>query len=327
MTDQHRIRPLWLASYPRSGNTFLRIILENLFGLASYSLYHVEGESHPDPSAEPLEKALRLPRNWRERLTSDTTAPFVPIKTHGTPEDDSPAIYLIRDGRAAIDSYYHYHKTFAFEQPSLTDIIAGACQFGDWSSHYRAWQPLDRPRTLFLRYADLVADPAPAVAALAELLGRPPNAGGLPSFQDLKARFPAFFRRGKNTDFLKEWSPGQLALFEALHGDTMWELGFKLAPAGSVNTAVVTELAQSVSRSHQLYLDELRKTAAASVYNQNLSQELERLTAEVEQLSAKLARKQQVLTPLLSSRWVRVGMKLHALERFSDNGANHLAGV
>ena len=37
---------VWLASYPRSGNTFLRLVLHRLFGVPTYSVY----EDH-DPVA------------------------------------------------------------------------------------------------------------------------------------------------------------------------------------------------------------------------------------------------------------------------------------
>ena len=35
--DQHQT--IWLASYPRSGNTFLRIVLAQVFGLKTASVY------------------------------------------------------------------------------------------------------------------------------------------------------------------------------------------------------------------------------------------------------------------------------------------------
>jgi hypothetical protein len=92
-------RPVWLASYPRSGNTFLRIILQKVFCLPSYSLYRVEGQDHSDPSAAALEQAPHLPRNWRQLLSNRADGKIIPIKTHDPPEDDAPAIYIIRDGR------------------------------------------------------------------------------------------------------------------------------------------------------------------------------------------------------------------------------------
>ena len=36
------VHPIWLASYPRSGNTFLRIILQSVFDLPSYSAYNLD---------------------------------------------------------------------------------------------------------------------------------------------------------------------------------------------------------------------------------------------------------------------------------------------
>src|SRR5262249_19570975 len=151
------------------------------------------------------------------------------IKTHGPNEPKGRAIYVVRDGRASIDSYYHYHKKYAFEQPSLTEVIAGACQFGSWSEHYLAWRPNKRPNTLFLRYEDLIKKPEEIVGQLAQFLERDAGNGHLPSFEELKARAPTFFRRGDNQDFLSQWTPQQMALFNRLHGAVMEELGYTLA--------------------------------------------------------------------------------------------------
>ena len=99
-----RVRPVWLASYPRSGNTFLRIILQNFFRLPTYSIYNVQGQGFSDPSSAALEEAPVLPRDWRDSLSDEPGAKPMLLKTHDRPEGDGPAIYLVRDGRAAIDS-------------------------------------------------------------------------------------------------------------------------------------------------------------------------------------------------------------------------------
>lgn len=31
---------VWLASYPRSGNTFLRVLFRHVFGIETYSVYN-----------------------------------------------------------------------------------------------------------------------------------------------------------------------------------------------------------------------------------------------------------------------------------------------
>ena len=172
-----------------------------------------------DPSADALQEAPFLPRDWRSRVSTDSQAALALIKTHDLPEDNAQAIHVVRDGRATLDSYFHYHKKFAFEQPSLTDIIAGACEFGSWSDHYSAWRPRTRPDTLFLRYEELVTKPQEAIALISGFLHVPPTDGRLPTFEELKARLPAFFRRGRNEDFLTQWTQGQIALFNELHGE------------------------------------------------------------------------------------------------------------
>src|SRR5262252_5675644 len=73
------IRPIWLASYPRSGNTFLRILLQNLFRLPTYSIYNIEGQGFADPSAAALDAAPMLPRNWRAFLSKEDGAKKVLI--------------------------------------------------------------------------------------------------------------------------------------------------------------------------------------------------------------------------------------------------------
>ena len=326
MTDPHGngIRPVWIASYPRSGNTFLRIILQNIFRQPTYSIYRIAGQDFPDPSADALEEAPFLPVNWRQLLTQEPGAQPFFIKTHDAPEDDSPAIYLVRDGRAAIDSYFHYQQKFAFEHPSLTAVIAGACQFGGWSEHYRAWQPLTRPRTLFLQYERMVSNPAAVIPQIAGFLQLEPAAEKLPTFDELQARFPAFFRRGQSDEFLKEWSPSQKALFNECHGPVMRELGYELSETAGTAAGLVIELAHTAAESHKLYLKNLATLGATAalqqqlhVQNDRLSQEVSRLSQEARNLSARLAQADLVQR----NAWVRLGRSLRVVpQELRTNG-------
>lgn len=310
---QGRVRPIWLASYPRSGNTFLRILLQNYFHLPTYSVYRVEGQEFHDPSADALEQAPFLPRDWRERLTTDIDAPPVLIKTHGAPEKFGAALYLVRDGRAAVDSYFHYHKKFSFEQPSLTEVIAGACQFGSWSEHYQSWQPHTRPQTLCLKYEDLVNRPADCVPELARFLQLNPAASRLPTFAELKQRLPDFFRRGQDGGFLREWAPGQLALFNQLHGAVMTELGYGLEQSTESAASTAMELAHSAARSHRVYLEQLAKLGNLSALYEQLQQNLARVTRTSVQLATARDHLSGQLHNLVESRWVKVGVRLGLL--------------
>jgi hypothetical protein len=313
----NRIRPVWLASYPRSGNTFLRIILQNLFGLATYSVYRTEGANFPDPSADALEQAPFLPTDWRQRLTDDPGAEQILIKTHDSQEPGGRTIYLVRDGYAAIDSYFNYHKKFSFEQPSLTEVIAGACQFGGWSEHYLSWQPQSRPRTLLVRYELLVNHPQDCVPLLADFLQMKPRTGRLPTFAELKERSPAFFRRGQDRSFMEQWAPAQRCLFNELHGSVMTQLGYALQPGAESAGSAAVELARSASRSHRLYLEQLSSVATHATALRQVREELteagaarDRLAASEARLSAQLEEDQAALSRLHQNGWVKVGVAL-----------------
>lgn len=306
-------RPVWIASYPRSGNTFLRILLEKVFQMPSYSVYYVEGATHRDPSAEALDDAPKLPINWRELLTESHTAPLVAIKTHDLPLDAAPAIFVARDGRAAIDSYFHYHQKFAFEQPSLTEVIAGACQFGSWSEHYWGWKPKIRPKTLLLMYDELVSAPERVVDKVAKFLNLSPAVAQLPAFSELQRKLPAFFRRGQNADYRTEWSGSQKALFNELHSSAMQDLGFALEPADQPVGGVVKELAQSAARLHRLYLEELTKMGWAKSEHQSDLKRITGLENQMGEISESLRQTKEMLRILSEKRWIRLGVAVGAV--------------
>jgi hypothetical protein len=285
--------------------------------MPSYSVYNLEGKDYEDPSADALDDAPLLPRDWRKRISQESGAKTVLVKTHGS-EEKGPAIYVVRDGRAAIDSYYHYHKKYAFEQPCLTEVIAGACQFGSWSEHYLAWRPKTRRETLFLRYEDLIRKPEEIVALLADFLRREPGDGRLPSFDELKARSPAFFRRGDNNDFLSKWTPQQMALFNRLHGAVMEELGYSLRETERGISSTEEELARSAARLHRQYLERLTELGSTAASQQQLSRDMVRLQDEVKELKARLNNQDKVL----KQPWVRFGLAVGVVrpERSSNGG-------
>ena len=105
--------PIWLASHPRSGNTPLRIMLNECFRIVAGSKYD---ESLGNPSL-------------RHLIGIDGTSRSNVIKTHDYPEEDCPAIYLVRDGRAGIVSYFHYYKNFVEERPMI-NFLKGEVKFG-----------------------------------------------------------------------------------------------------------------------------------------------------------------------------------------------------
>jgi hypothetical protein len=94
---------VWLASYPRSGNTFLRIVLDRVYGAHSSVVYDTDGVA---------ERLGREFVGFKERADveaarRDEAIHF--IKTHRQRDErvhhEDRVICLVRDGRDALVSY------------------------------------------------------------------------------------------------------------------------------------------------------------------------------------------------------------------------------
>jgi hypothetical protein len=215
---------VWLASYPRSGNTFLRIVLNNVFGLKSTSLYKGENAVFDkflnvssligSDEERPGEEQLR-----QEKCGTDL------IKTHQGPIDDAPGIYIVRDGRMAVVSYYYYLKSFTDEEADFRNIISGKQWPGSWSDHFNSWDPVNRKQTLLLRYEDLRSDVEGECRKIGEFLQVEPRQSFKISFSELQKLNPQFFRSADDAKSLADIQPF-IDLFLEHHGPTMRELGY-----------------------------------------------------------------------------------------------------
>jgi hypothetical protein len=237
---------VWLSSFPRSGNTLTRIMLHRVFGIASTSEYMPERPDYgADPAAGAPGSAAALGRGRRSaKFVADgayysyrgqfpdfvaaarRTTERVFIKTHAPPRDAEPAIYVVRDGRAALVSLFHFLAARGEPRPMRAVIAGDGSDAGSWSGHLSAWQPPTRRRTLLLRFEDLVARPDLAIAALSDFLGMPPRAAWRNPQEEMSALDGAFFRGGSNARNVAELSPANEALFWGLHGAWMKRLGY-----------------------------------------------------------------------------------------------------
>ncbi len=164
---------IWLASYPRSGNTYFRNILLEVYGLAS-SDFHLGIKKKLDPNFDKaaIVKTHLLPKQLPERLQK------------------MPAIYLVRDGRDAMVSLAHHRldikKTGGTFLSNLFEISLGlGNRFGvNWSEHVEIWS---EKADLVIKYEDLIADPIKQTERLRSLINLPePELSKLPTFKKLK---------------------------------------------------------------------------------------------------------------------------------------------
>ena len=235
---------VWLASYPRSGNTLLREILWQTMGLRSTS----DDKLNIPVSGSFREAAgdVEYAGTWEDFYQrAAASAERHLIKTHRPPRDGAKAIYVVRDGRSSCDSYFHYQKSyFPAAHTTLADVIVGDVAFGDWSAHYAAWDT--RANTWVVRFENLVSAGPDLLARIAEFVG---YRGEIRAWQNPMAQLhkhdPAFFRRGDaKWQAPTHWTPGVNALFWACHGPLMERLGYgqTTAEVGAEALAVATEL-------------------------------------------------------------------------------------
>ena len=198
---------LWLSSYPKSGNTWLRAYLANLFRnpsqpvpineLPNYALgdnFLIHYEQLSGKKAETLtpEEIVALrPRvhEWFARSRGDTV--FVKthnacVRVHGqpliTPSATAGAIYVIRNPfDVAVSFASHYQVTperaveLLCDENHLLPPITGQLPqiLLSWSSHAQSWLNAPGMRRHVMRYEDMRDKSVKTFAGLSKFLGLP----------------------------------------------------------------------------------------------------------------------------------------------------------
>lgn len=224
---------IWLASYPRSGNTLLRIILKSVFQQRTFSKYNDVNDIGADARTAEEVGHLGLTAAWDEAYKTMLAGEHLHlVKTHDAPEDSGKAIYVVRDGRSTCRSFHHYMKDFPFLAMEYTvrDVVAGFTPFGSWGNHLETWQPLQRPDTLLVKYEDLVGNPSIEIQRIASFTGLTPLADWHNNFEQLHELNPRFFRAGALNDPASALEPEDDDIFWAQHGDWMRRLDYPEPP-------------------------------------------------------------------------------------------------
>jgi len=222
---------VWLASFPRSGNTMVRILLHKVYGQPSYSLYE---ERPGEGFADTMGSAGQIAEDGLDELRQRPGPCFV--KTHGFPLDESPALCLVRDGRDALVSYAHFLRAFepdVWSQSTFDDVLRVLVEspdyYGGWTGNVLAWDERTASApTVWLRYEDLVGDPIGRLEEALSQLGIAVRPTGNPAvaFDDLHSRWPDFFRSGRPAAWQDEMNDELCEIFWRGHEETMRRFGY-----------------------------------------------------------------------------------------------------
>jgi len=175
---------LWLASYPKSGNTWLRFLLRSA----------VLG-----PPTDSIEVAASIPDIHRPLPTDGSAASFgglMPIKTHFALTPTHPlrgqtakAVYVLRHPKDVLLSGLNYTRLAGAKPSPAADRVYAeafiarggdhgfeAQGFGTWAGHARSWTDADFP-VHAIRYEDLQRDAAGVLRGVLGFIGEELNAG------------------------------------------------------------------------------------------------------------------------------------------------------
>lgn len=196
---------VWLASYPKSGNTWIRAFLANLIANRSEPVpldelsRYCDDEARPElfgevagrPSTELTAEEIIALRPRVHALIAASARGTRFVKSHnfagtldGHPLHNSDvtagAIYVVRNPLdVAVSMTHHFGITLDEAIDRLgNEAVATAneamfvTQFlGSWSLHVKGWADLESERILVLRYEDLLAKPGKHFAKVARLVG------------------------------------------------------------------------------------------------------------------------------------------------------------
>ena len=156
----------FIASYPRSGNTWTRFLIANLMHPDRPVTFANIETVIPDATALSSRKLKRVPR---PRL----------IKTHEYFEPRyRRVIYLVRDPRDVVLSLYNFRRKYRSVDDSypIERYVAERFLPGDldvsWGEHVGSWlgTRINQPGFLLVRYEDLLQNPPRELGRVASFL-------------------------------------------------------------------------------------------------------------------------------------------------------------
>jgi hypothetical protein len=238
---------VWLASFPRSGNTFLRILLKNNFGLSSFSIYNDPSDIGKFPEVSEIVGHKNININLLEVRNNhwpkhEASFDFLRygseinlVKTHAPYHADflkDRVIYIYRDGRAALRSLVAYMQEFSKSSPYSQDflkqlILKGSPLAGYWGSHLQSWKKYPSEKSLFLKFEDVITSPTKTINEISDFLNVQIESERVVTFDKLHSICPNFFRKGKKNSWEEVFDQNTLMLFWILNYQSMKEFGYQ----------------------------------------------------------------------------------------------------
>ncbi len=199
---------VWLASYPKSGNTWTRAFLhEYIHGSEkeNYNINEMNVLSISDNGLVWYEEVLKKPvkectheeiakaRPLVHQLIHDKTDGFIFLKTHNafvvnqgiplhTPSLTAGGVYIVRNPLDVVSSFADHmgltvdEAITAMAKPGNASDTSEKAVFqimGSWSEHVYSWTKRPNPSLFFMRYEDMLNEPKAVFGDLVQFLHLP----------------------------------------------------------------------------------------------------------------------------------------------------------
>jgi len=176
---------IWISSFPKSGNTWVRSIISSLIysddGIFNFELIknidQFPTKKHMIDFTQDIKNIHSVKKFWilaQDKINLDNKIKF--FKTHQincnidgysftNKENTAATIYIVRDPRNVISSISNHFsftieeaKNFLFGNKILMDDNDVTTIVGSWSEHYKFWVKKN-DNLLLLKYEDILLDP------------------------------------------------------------------------------------------------------------------------------------------------------------------------
>ena len=185
----------WIASYPKSGNTWMKLFLKSYFSLPNTSFsINSKIDDHFSVETFPVSKKFEMlninyknfadiAKNWvnmQSLINLNNKTNY--IKTHNAMcsindynftdnKNTLGAIYIVRDPRDIAISYSAFLglklddtidfmlSTLCYEEDVFENIRYKKSIMGNWAYHYNSWKNYKSKDVIIVKYEDMLSEP------------------------------------------------------------------------------------------------------------------------------------------------------------------------
>lgn len=228
---------IFIAGYPKSGNTwFQELVAGIVYGvMPEFSVPSMVQDSVPDVHFSGFYRRYSTPMYF---------------KTHHLPRPEyKRAVYLLRDGRDAMVSFFHYSNAVEKGRQTFVQMVQDGPYLAPckWHEHVKAWQTNPFGASLItIKYEDLRRDATAELMRFCEFAGIERDRSFVQSIAEATAfdkmqskearqklyttnswpKDKLFRRRGQVASYKDEMPPEALAAFMAESGETLRACGY-----------------------------------------------------------------------------------------------------